>query len=147
MLVIALPLQAGVYKWYSADGVAHYSDVPHKGAVEVVLSKEAPASSQDQVEGEYTLFEIESPTNEQTIRSTKGEVPVTVVISPALQEGHAIRYFVDGKALTEDLKATRITVQNITMGSHSLMAQIIDSSSNTIKVTSSIRFHIRKAAL
>ncbi|MCF6281105.1 MAG: DUF4124 domain-containing protein [Candidatus Polarisedimenticolaceae bacterium] len=147
LLVVALPLQAGVYKWNSDDGVVHYSDVPHKGAVEMVMPAMEPAAQQDQAEDGYTLFEIEVPTNEQTFRGVKGEVPVALSITPALQEGHVIRYFVDGRALTEDLKSSRITLKSITMGSHSLKAQIIDDGGNTIKISSAVRFHLRQAGL
>jgi hypothetical protein len=147
LLVVALPLQAGAYKWYSADGSVHYSDTPHKGAVEITLVKEAPVEQQDQGEGNYSQFEIELPTNEQTLRDAKGEVAVTIIMTPALQEGDVIRYFIDGKALGDDFKSTRITLKNIVIGSHGLKAQIIDSNGNTVKMTPSVRFHMRQAAL
>lgn len=146
-LVVSLPLQAGVYKWHSADGAVHYSDVPHTGAVEIVFPKERPVTQQDLVEGNYTLFTIGAPANELIVRSAKGEVAVAIRITPALQEGHAIRYFVDGRALTKDFKVGRLTLKNITMGSHNLKAQIIDGNGNTVKTTPMVRFHMRQAAL
>jgi hypothetical protein len=147
LLSAALPLQAGVYKWYSNDGTVHYSDVPHSGAVEMVLPTDLPVLQDDGVQGDYSQFEIETPVNDATLRDTKGHVSVVLIISPALQEGHSIRYFVDGKALTADFKTSQISLQNVTKGSHSLMAQVIDGSGNTIRSSSTIRFHLRKAAL
>ncbi len=147
LLVVSLPLQAGVYKWQSADGAVHYSDVPHTGAVEMLLPKEAPVTQQNQAGSAYTLFEIEAPANELTVRSAKGEVAVAIGITPTLQEDHLIRYFVDGRALTEDFNVNHLTLKNITVGSHNLKAQIIDGNGNTIKTTSAVRFHMRQAAL
>ncbi len=147
LLSAALPLQAGIYKWYSDDGTVHYTDVPHSGAVEMVLPNGSPTPQDGESEGDYTQFEIETPTNEETLRDAKGHISVALIISPALQEGHSIRYFVNGQALAEDLKASRITLQNLSMGSHTLMAQVIDGSGNTLKSSSTIRFHLRKAAL
>lgn len=147
LFIVALPLQAGVYKWQSEDGTIHYSDSPKPGAEELVLPKTAPASQQDQTKGDYTLFEIETPSNEQTLRGADGQVSVGLSINPALQEGHKIRYIVDGKALDEDLEQTHITLQNLSMGSHSLQAQVIDNSGNSVKATLSVRFHLRQAGL
>ncbi len=112
----------------------------------MLLPKETPVT-QSQTGSAYTLFEIEAPANELTVRSAKGEVAVAIGIAPALQEGHVIRYFVDGRALTEDFKASHLTLKNITVGSHNLKAQIIDGDGNTLKTTSAVRFHMRQAAL
>ncbi len=147
LLLISLPLQASIYKWQSADGAIHYSDVPHVGAVEMAFPKGVSVTQPSQAEGDYTLFEIEVPANDLTIYSAKGEVVIAISITPKLQESHAIRYFVDGRALAEDFKVGRLTLKNVTVGSHNLKAQIIDGSGNTVKTTSMVRFHIRQAAL
>lgn len=45
LLIIAMPLHAGVYKWTDSDGQVHYSDSPQSvGGVEE-LNVEEPASS------------------------------------------------------------------------------------------------------
>ena len=146
LLLIAFPLQAAVFKWQSEDGTVHYSDTPQPGAEELQLQESKPTSSPEQAEGEYLLFEIESPANEQTFRSAEGQVSVNLSLNPSLQEGHKIRFIVDGKTMEEELQLTQILLQNVTLGSHTLQAQVVDSDGNAIKSTAIVRFHLRQLA-
>ena len=147
LFVTVLPLQAGVFKWQSEDGIVHYSDTPQPGAEELQLHNAGSTAQQAQAEGAYSLFEIESPSNEQTLRSADGQVSVGLSLNPALQEGHKIRYLVDGKALDEDLQLLHISLKNVTFGSHNIQAQIVDSAGNSVISTSSVRFHLRQPGI
>ena len=163
-LLCCIPLLASakVYKWVDDQGVVHYTDTPHQGAEEIKLHKEtAPAtppqrtgkSSRESsgnkgiISGNYDTFTIAEPENNQTVRSNQGLVSISFFIEPALQSGHKIRLFVDGRRLKNELTSTHFSLKGINRGTHSLRAEVIGEDGEPTASTDSITFHLRKHSI
>src|SRR5579872_4850470 len=90
-------LAAPLYKWVDAQGVVHYSDKPHEGAVKLKLppaqTYKAPAQgyvapppeSRSSSPG-YDSFIISSPGKDETLFNVTGAT-VAVSLSPGLRPG------------------------------------------------------------
>ena len=92
----------------------------------------------------YTHFAIASPTNDATIRNNAGNVQVAFDIRPPLQPGHRVQLLMDGKVISESRSVIQSAV-NVDRGAHSISAKIIDASNKTIRTTSAITVHVKRA--
>ncbi|MET0069429.1 MAG: DUF4124 domain-containing protein [Candidatus Thiodiazotropha sp.] len=157
-LLMALPLFArDVYKYISEDGEVIYSERYHPGAERIKVTDSKRGSTQPQGElseeelaaaaGEYASFSIVSPGDNETIRNDEGSVPVGISLEPGLAEGHVIHLYVDGNKLDSDVKQTQVILQQLSRGTHSLQAKIVNSEGESLKDSNSITFHLRQAAV
>jgi hypothetical protein len=158
IMLISQPLMArDVYKWTTDEGEVVYSETYQPGAESIrvpddkkkttleldKLDKETEAAA----EGEYLKFDIVQPDNDETIRSADANVSVGLSLSPPLGEGHAIHLYVDGKKLDSDIKTTQMVLQQLSRGTHTLKAVVVDSGGKKLKETSRTTFHLRQAAV
>ena len=88
-----------------------------------------------------------APEQNQTLRSDVGEVHVSMLLEPALQEGHRINLSVDGIPLEAPDISTQLILRDVTRGSHAIQASIVDGEGTTVISTPVVNFHMRKAAL
>ncbi|MEW8506719.1 MAG: hypothetical protein AB2598_08420 [Candidatus Thiodiazotropha sp.] len=157
-LLMALPLFArDVYKYISEEGEVIYSERYHPDAerIKVTDSKrvspvsEAELSDEDlaAAAGEYADFSIVRPSDNETIRNDEGTVPVGISLSPNLAEGHVIHLYVDGTKLDSEVKQTQVILQQLSRGTHSLQAKIVNSEGESLIDSNSITFHLRQAAV
>jgi hypothetical protein len=155
-LFIALPLFArDVYKHISEDGEVIYSERYHPEAKRIkVTDKKKSTAPSDELNdearaaaGEYATFSIVQPTDDETIRDEEGKVSVGISLSPNLAEGHVIHLYVDGTKLDSDIKRTQLILQQLSRGTHSLQAKIVNSEGNSLKESNSITFHLRQPAV
>ncbi|MCU7904782.1 MAG: DUF4124 domain-containing protein [Candidatus Thiodiazotropha sp. (ex Epidulcina cf. delphinae)] len=160
LLLTALPLFAGdVYKWTSADGEVIYSERYHPDAERIKVTgkkKTSAVSLTDQDEeaaaeaaaaGDYASFEIVQPADDETVRNADGSVPVGLSLSPTLASGHIIHLYVDGAKLDSDITRTQLILQQLSRGTHTLQAKIVDSQGEPLKDSNSVTFHLRQAAV
>ncbi|RDH80981.1 MAG: hypothetical protein DIZ78_18165 [endosymbiont of Escarpia spicata] len=159
LAVLTLPVAAkDVYKWTSPDGVIYYSDQFREGAEKVWIPGQSTArskagetsepSEETNLPGEsgYAVFEIAEPENDATIRNNEGTVGVGLSLSPVLISGDAIQVFVDGNRIEGDIGgATQFTLNDLSLGTHTLEARILDDTGKLLTSTPTINFHLRKA--
>jgi hypothetical protein len=155
-LLILMPFVAvgQVYKWTDADGKVQYSDRPVTGAetLAVPLKKvqrargEAanPSAATQASPGPYDQFSIVSPDPGATLRQTEGNVQVSLVLNPALMEGHHIQLVVDGSPAAGEAPGTQVVINGLPFGSHQLEARILDAAGAQVANSSSISFHLLK---
>lgn len=171
-LSVIAPLTAlgAVYKYIAPDGSVTYSDQPKEGAKEVDLPPappppvaEIPATPgtgspqtaapvpPDQA-GEkpaftgYTAFAIVSPENDATLRENSGGVEIQLAMEPALnlEAGHKITALLDGKPAAEGQTGLTIMLPNIDRGTHTVEAQVSDSSGALLATTNPVTFHLKR---
>ncbi|MCU7920097.1 MAG: DUF4124 domain-containing protein [Candidatus Thiodiazotropha sp. (ex Epidulcina cf. delphinae)] len=155
LLLTALPLLArDVYKWISEDGEVIYTERYHPDAERIKVTDKKKSSavsltdeSESAAAGEYASFEIVQPANDETVRNADGSVPVGLSLSPALASGHIIHLYVDGAKLDSDITRTQLILQQLSRGTHTLQAKIVDSQGEPLKDSNSVTFHIRQAAV
>jgi hypothetical protein len=136
LLLIALPVQAEVYRWVDADGHVHYGDkAPTPGAKPAELpplqfiaggattgtaallasSKTTPAPA-----AETVALSIVSPTPDQTLRGTDRKLVVAISLQKPLPEGAGLVYLLDGNARTSkpvhDLSYTHLVAVAVVDG-------------------------------
>ncbi len=141
LIGIAIPAMATtVYRWVDKDGVVHYSDQPHPGAVKVDLGgsqvvhfKKAPmpegrppSSSRENAPAhrEYRVT-ILAPADGTTLRPVNHEVRAQVSVSPPLGSRATLQYTLDGAPLGKPTAATRVLIKQVYRGTHTLTATVL----------------------
>jgi len=140
-------LFAEMYKSVDADGNISYSDQPpFKGAKTLipphitttpavkVPEKKAETKKTEEKTTTYSLFQITSPQNDETIWDNNGNVTVSMSIKPALDtaKGHYISILIGGKEVQKQ-PSTTISLSNIDRGSHQISAVIKDKNNKTLR--------------
>lgn len=162
---LALALGAAdVYRWIDADGQAHYSDRPQPGAERITINVSPPASGsadgasptvsiqapEDETPApvvSYQSLTITSPAQEQVLWNIEGQLDVAAVVQPALQPGHVLQFYLDGRMLPADPGATRTRFSEVFRGEHSLRVEVADASGKTLVASPMSRFFVRQTAI
>ncbi|MET0293020.1 MAG: DUF4124 domain-containing protein [Steroidobacteraceae bacterium] len=152
-------LSAEMYRWKDKDGVVHYSDQPNPGAEKLPMTSAPPpgsvAPSTQSIPSaaplkpfEYTLCEINSPSNDQVFNAVNA-VSVSVSLQPALQSDHRVTMQVNGRVAADwPPTSTSYLLQNLSRGSYSVMAIIVDGAGRTLCTSkSAISFHVRQPSM
>jgi hypothetical protein len=160
ILAAAAVLADGAWTWTDEDGVVHYSDVPVEGAEPVNLSeynkKTGARISSGRTTGSttsngpeesfvYDSITIASPGAEETLWNIEGLLNVSVAVSPELQRGHRIRAYYDGDA--RDVGGTSFQILDVYRGTHSLQAEIVDSTGRVILRSPASRFYVQQNSI
>jgi hypothetical protein len=155
-------VNAQAYRWVDADGVIHYSDVPHEGAEEIVLLQNKPrprqpapaarATPQQQPEEEesqqpfsYESIEVVSPAPEQTLWNIEGTLNVAVSLRPGLREGHSLRVYFDGNP--QVVNGTSFVLQEVYRGVHNIQAEVIDETGKLMGRSLPNRFYVQQNSI
>jgi hypothetical protein len=160
VLLAAAGVQAEVYKSINSRGEVIYSDVPSQGAerlrmpelptytpAPLPVAPAAPASAVAANVGNYATFTVIKPHEDEAIRSNAGILNVSLALEPELQidAGHLVRFFLDGKPLGEPVARLSASFNNIDRGTHTISAEIIDESGNTLVTAAPVTFHLLRA--
>jgi hypothetical protein len=167
MAVAVSPAQAKIYKTIDKDGNVVYTDVaptqregegelqveelntyrsPEPAVLPTVrLSPEAPPLEAEEVVT-YTALELSSPTADQAIRANNGNISLSANVLPALQDDHALRFFLDGVpvATVNGLTAALTAVDR---GTHSARVAIVDRAGATIRESAAVEFHVLRYSI
>ncbi len=160
LLLLALPVVAGIYKSIGPEGQVIYSDHPVQGAKEVSvdpvqtytpppLPKESLPDKAKPVEPApestgYQNFSIAQPSDSETIWSNEGIVPVALSLQPALKPGDEFQLLLDDHQVIARGRLSTVQLQNIDRGTHRLHAIIVDASGKEVARTSTTTFHLRR---
>lgn len=166
LAVSPAPALADVYRWVDEDGVVHFSDEPRDGAERIEVQEpptvrlprpqssgtSAATGGQAEDDGDeaagYERFAITSPTEEQTIQSAPGEVPVSLSLEPGLREGHRIRLLLDGSpADVSPLRSLQVTLGPLDRGPHTLAAEVTDASGRVRARTETVTFYLHRPSV
>jgi hypothetical protein len=159
---------ANVYRWVDADGQAHYSDQPQPGAEKITINVSPPASgsargtvgvatptaSSQAPEDEtpapvftYQSLTITNPAQEQVLWNIEGQLDVAASVQPALQPGHVLQFYLDGRMVQAEPGSTQIRFSEVFRGEHSLRVEVADASGRTLVASPESRFFIRQTAI
>jgi len=154
---------ADTWMWTDEEGVVHYSDRPHPGAVLVEIdepntsqslaardrSTGAAAATDGEGEGEapvrYDSFEITAPGAEETLWNIEGVLNVSLSLSPALQPGHQVRIYFDGNA--QMVAGTSFQLQDVYRGVHNLQAEVLDETGTMMIRSRTNRFYVQQTTV
>ncbi|MDF1642896.1 MAG: hypothetical protein P1U80_01765 [Pseudomonadales bacterium] len=151
-----------IYKSTNKAGTPVFSDIKTKSSKPIVLPplethsfpkanteesfEAAPAQTHQPVN--YSTLLIQSPSKDQVIRNTSGNLSISVSIAPPLQENHRIQVLIDGATVSEPQQETDFELTEIYRGTHQLSVQIIDTSDNSIiKTSSPVQVHVKQHSI
>ncbi len=167
-LVIPLlprPAQAVICKTVDENGVVSYTDTPSNQCVNPVklrgYSSYPPRQIDSPVNGNgnapvpesgavgefagYSVLRIVQPSNNATVRSNEGKVPVQISLQPALQAGHSIRLILDGQSAGAPINSTDIVLSGIDRGTHQLAAEVLDENGTSVGSMNAVVFTLQRA--
>ena len=162
LLLVALPASAEIFTYVDAQGNRVFTDQPGSGnAKRVPLApgnrmsanpgSAKPATPRPQAEApplyRYDLLRVLVPEPDATLRSSAGELIVSVTSEPGLQRGHRYRLLLDGKPTAEPGLSPVFALTNVDRGSHNLSVEILDQQGRTLERTANQPFHMLRISL
>ena len=166
ILLTTTSIHATVYQWQDANGNTVYGDTPPKsiGPVEIELpaltvadsyfsdEKKKPESTKKKEEPKeadksipYKSFSVKSPQKDDALRANNGNVMVQFDLKPALQDGHGLVVYLDGKQVASG-SATVFSLKEVDRGEHSVFAVVHDANNDVLKNTEAVKFNVLRAA-
>ena len=159
--LVSLPAMAEVFTYVDAQGNRVFTDQPGtRNAKRVPLATSnrmsanpsggAPmtaAKNQANPLFRYDMLRVLVPEPDATIRSTAGELIVSVTSEPGLQQGHRYRLLLDGQPTAEPGPSPVFALSNIDRGSHHLSVEILDEQGRTVERTANQPFHMQRISL
>ena len=146
-----------VYRVVDAEGGVTFTDSPavNTKAETVDLPKINIATpppprtvdNEGEVTGEevpYISARITQPLNNATIPPGQTTVAVTLALKPALQEGHLVQLYIDGRAQGSATASTTFSVSNLNRGEHKAYIEILGSDKKRKTQTKAVTFHVKK---
>ena len=152
---------AQAYRWVDEDGIVHFSDRPAPGAEQIELPRDtrtaaqrrvaaaatAPAQSAREQQAQapsfkYESLAIDSPEAEQTLWNIEGVLDVSLALRPALQEGHQVRVYFDGKR--QSVNSASFQIQEVYRGVHNLQAEVVDAKGKLMIRSVTNRFYVQQ---
>lgn len=159
--LLALPVSAEVFTYIDAQGNRVFTDQPKPGnAKRVTLAPSNRMSAKDSAPAittakqpekkplfRYDMLRVLVPEPDATVRSTAGEIIVSVTSEPGLQRGHHYQLLLDGQPTAEPGPSPVFPLTNIDRGSHQLSVEIIDEQGRTVERTANQPFHMQRISL
>jgi hypothetical protein len=158
--LFAAPASAEVFTYLDAQGNRVFTDQPKPGNAKRVplatsnrmsVPQTAPAAAKKKPKKEplfrYDMLRVLVPEPDATVRSTAGEIIVSVTSEPGLQRGHRYRLLLDGQATAEPGLSPVFPLTNIDRGTHQLSVEILDEQGRTVERTANQPFHMQRISL
>lgn len=160
--LMALPVSAEVFTYLDAQGNRVFTDQPGSGnAKRVPLAPSnrmsanptgaTPLTSTKKTDPKplfhYDMLRVLVPDPDATVRSSAGELIVSVTSEPGLQHGHRYRLLLDGKPTAEPGPSPVFALNNIDRGTHNLSVEILDEHGRTVERTANQPFHMLRISL
>lgn len=162
LLLVALSASAEIFTYVDAQGNRVFTDQPGSGNAKRVplapgnsmpanpgSAKPAPPKQQAEAPSlfRYDLLRVLVPEPDATLRSSAGELIVSVTSEPGLQRGHRYRLLLDGKPTAEPGRSPVFALANVDRGSHNLSVEILDQQGRTVERTANQPFHMLRISL
>lgn len=138
LLALALPASAAIYKYTDATGNTVYTNQPPEGAqtetivlpptnsVEMQAPAAPPPDAEDrESKAAYSRLQLDNLPTDEALRANNGTFGVSVTIEPPLRPGHQLRLLLDGQPYGQASSGTRLQLNNIERGEHSLAVEVL----------------------
>lgn len=163
LLMLAMPLQAEVFKTVTPDGEVIYSDVKTSGSKQMNVPEaqtytpvplpppepDPAVSEQEAASAIYKSLVIDTPVNEETIRDNQGNIELLVSSNPGLirTDGHRLVYYLDGEQHGRRTIDTRKVFTNVDRGEHILTVAIVDTNNAVIIESQPVKIFLHRASV
>ncbi len=149
--------RAEIYRWVDAQGRVMYGDDPptKSRAKQVELptltvadgfapKKQQEAQQQEEDEA-YSDFKIASPAAGDTVRTTGGNLTVSINLKPKLKDGDGITLYLDSKQVASG-SSLSFQLNEVERGEHTAFAVLNDTAGNIIQNTETVKFNVLQYA-
>lgn len=144
-VLVAPWVAADVYKTVDKEGNIKYTDNPSTEKAEKVelreintvpgaqpLPQSNPVDSYNSQPASLAYqINIISPRSDVTIPVGQRDLAIAISLSPGLQEGHLLVYFMNGELL-EETTMNNIIVKDVPRGTHTLVVEAIDANGQSL---------------
>ena len=160
--LIALPLNAQVYKHIDADGKTHYSSTPlnltGNSPLELATLNRQPAlittpqvSTQQllpeqepgQARALYKTLSINELPTDQALRANNGTFALQIKIAPPLQPQHRLQWMLDDQAYGQPSSSLDLHLVNIDRGEHRLYVNVLEGNV-VVQQSPALRFYLQR---
>ncbi len=94
---------------------------------------------------DYEHFKVKSPKKGAVLRSNNGNILVKFDLKPALQEGHGLVVYLDGKQVASG-EATVFSLKAVDRGQHSLFAVLHNQNNDVLSNTNAVKFNVLRTS-
>jgi len=161
LIITSYASVAAIYQWTDEQGITHFSDDESKPASAKEINVKLTPPSIDSLTQSITpktshanttvndksvapiSIHINTPIDQQTIRSNTGEIAISATLSSTLQYGSNIRLLVDGITHSEQIES-QFNVTNVPTGTHQLQLQIINNLGKVIASSERITVYLHR---
>ncbi|PFG45583.1 uncharacterized protein DUF4124 [Vibrio sp. ES.051] len=170
LIASAVPAQVA-YTWVDESGVIHFSDTPSQGSKAIALPNLEASAPAPKVESTESLtpqantttkpekkpetktdqlqplqLSIQTPQHNETIRSNRGLINITLETNRKLGIGEQLQLLLDGKPYGAPQGRMTWQLNNIDRGTHTLAVHA-KRSGKLIASTSPITVHLHRASV
>ncbi len=151
-----------VYTWVDANGRRHYSDRPVDGATPVQISESqtfsnpvtappaeqsAPATVAETPAFSYSIVDIVSPEEQQTLWNIGAILTAELATFPALRQTDRIDAILDGEYREIGSRSLTLTLAEVYRGEHTLQAVIVDENGEELERSAPVTFFVRQTSI
>jgi len=104
-----------------------------------------PIKKADESIRNYEKLAIVSPGNDETLRANNGNIMLRADVVPALQPGHALRFYL-GDEPVGTVSNIELALANVDRGTYSLRVDVVDENSEVLKSSTSSVFHLQRTS-
>lgn len=164
----SVSLAADFYRWTDENGRTVFGDSPPESLqVERVIlptltvaerfstapvnplaasgdAKDATASASGLQSVNYESFKIISPEQGAALRANDGNVSIQFELKPALQAGHGLVVYLDGKQVGTS-RSPSLSLSGLDRGEHTVFAVVHDANNSILSNTERVTFSVLKA--
>jgi hypothetical protein len=158
--LLSLSASAEVFTYLDAGGNRVFTDHPTPGNAQrlplapgnrMSATSTAPAIVAKQTETKplfrYQSLRVLAPEPDATVRSSAGDLIVSIASEPDLQPGHRYRLLLDDQPITEPSLSLEFPLTTIDRGTHNLSVEIVDEQGRTIERSANRPFHMQRISL
>lgn len=174
-IFIAVSAQAEIYRSVDAEGNVVFTDEPIQGAEKIEISPSTvispdPSITTGDAEADEILklspdeeavtepeldavpayqVRIIAPADDESIWVNNGNVTVSMIVEPQLdaERGDLIVLNVDGADIGEAQPSTSFQLTNLSRGTHSVSATIVDSNGAVLTSSDTVTFHLHRTSV
>lgn len=159
-LLSTAAVAAPAWTWVDEEGRRHYSDRPVEGATEIELAGPqtfaggvASPATQDTATADeppavsYSVLDVISPTNEETLFNIGGSLTAELAIYPSLQAAHRIDAILDGQHVEIGSRNLSMVIPDVFRGEHTIQAVIMGSDGEELMRSMPVTIYVQQNSI
>jgi len=92
----------------------------------------------------YSIVDLVAPTDNSLIHYDQEKVIVSLALTPELQPGHLVQFYLDGAAYGRPVRATSSAIGDLQRGSHTVSARLLNEEGETVANSRSVRVNVQR---